>query len=141
MILLGYTVLVAGASNWILEYHLQIGKFTSLLNPFPPQKNDSDNICPHTFWSEFVKVWMKHGWKQFGHKFITEELLLFWTYLITLTFLFLKNSPSLPINTCIIHSIIMKFKEMCIYKPSCYLIYFSLTPFKNECFSLCKIWL
>lgn len=57
-----YTALVAGASTRILGYHLQLGKFTSLLNPFPLQKNNSDNICPYVFLLEVVRInetWME----------------------------------------------------------------------------------
>jgi hypothetical protein len=62
VILPEYIVLVTGASTWILECHLQVGKFTSLLNPFPLQKNDNDNIFPYLFCLEIVRInetWME----------------------------------------------------------------------------------
>lgn len=37
-----YTALVAAASTRILGYHLQLGKFTSLLNPFPLRENNNN---------------------------------------------------------------------------------------------------
>lgn len=62
VILPGCTVLVAGASAQVLGYYLHLGKFASLLNPFPLEKNNSDSICPYLFLLEIIRVnetWME----------------------------------------------------------------------------------
>lgn len=103
-----YTVLVAGASTWILGYHLQLGKFTSLLNPFPLQKNDNDSICPYLFCLGLIRInetWMEAVWAWI-HK--SEELCFLGNYLGM--FVLLESLSC--INTFItLSAIITKFKD------------------------------